>query len=266
MKSAAYTVLIPARLASTRLPNKPLLDIGGLPMVVRVAKRLDGLAIATPGLRVVVACDHTDIQKACEAHGVQAILTQVDHACGSDRLAEACTLLKLDDDEIVVNVQGDEPLIEPGLVQAVADLLHQQPGASLATAAHLIHNATDFHNPNVVKVVLDARSFALYFSRAPIPCARDLQDQERWSSGTGSYDITKGAPLRHIGLYAYRASFLRKFPELMQAPHEKTEALEQLRAMWHGYAIAVHVTEQMPGPGVDTASDLERVRRLVAQQ
>ncbi|MEK9951195.1 MAG: 3-deoxy-manno-octulosonate cytidylyltransferase [Curvibacter sp.] len=249
-----YTVLIPARLASSRLPNKPLADIAGLPMVVRVARRVaSGLPAGT---RVVVAADHASILQACAQHGVEALLTRADHPSGSDRLAEACELLRLPDDTLVVNVQGDEPLIDPALVSAVARLLQQRPEASMSTAAHPLHEAADFTNPNVVKVVLDARDLALYFSRAPIAWWRDGYAQ-------GVQALATPAPLRHIGIYGYRVGFLRQFPKLPQAPIEVTEALEQLRAMWHGHRIAVHVTPQAPGPGVDTPEDLERVRRLL---
>jgi 3-deoxy-manno-octulosonate cytidylyltransferase (CMP-KDO synthetase) len=251
----SLTVLIPARLASTRLPNKPLADIAGLPMIVRVAQRVSsGLDRAT---RVVVAGDSPEILQACAQHGVEAVLTRVDHPSGSDRLAEACDLLRLPDDALVVNVQGDEPLIDPALVSAVAELLRQRPEASMSTAAHPIHEVADFLNPNVVKVVLDARDLALYFSRAPIAWWRDGFAQ-------GVKTLPDPAPLRHIGIYGYRAGFLRLFPKLAQAPIEVTEALEQLRAMWHGHRIAVHVTPQAPGAGVDTPEDLARVRRMFA--
>jgi len=251
----SLTVLIPARLASTRLPNKPLADIAGLPMIVRVAQRVSsGLDRAT---RVVVAGDSLEILQACAQHGVEAVLTRVDHPSGSDRLAEACDLLRLPDDALVVNVQGDEPLIDPTLVSAVAELLRQRPEASMSTAAHPIHEVADFVNPNVVKVVLDARDLALYFSRAPIAWWRDGFAQ-------GVKTLPEPAPLRHIGIYGYRAGFLRLFPKLAQAPIEVTEALEQLRAMWHGHRIAVHVTPQAPGAGVDTPEDLARVRRVFA--
>jgi 3-deoxy-manno-octulosonate cytidylyltransferase (CMP-KDO synthetase) len=248
-----YTVLIPARLASTRLPNKPLADIDGAPMVVRVAQRVRSGVPANA--RIVVAADHPSIIQACQNHGIEAILTREDHASGSDRLAEACDLLALREDEIVVNVQGDEPLIDPALVQAVADVLQAQPLASMGTAAHAINSVADFTNPNVVKVVLDAAGLALYFSRAPIAWWRDGFAQ-------GVQTLPQPAPLRHIGIYAYRVGFLRLFPQLPQAPIEVTEALEQLRAMWHGYRIAVHVSAHAPGPGVDTPEDLERVRAV----
>lgn len=256
---AAFTVLIPARLASTRLPGKPLADIAGLPMVVRVARR----AAQSAATRCVVAADDERIMQACHAHGVQAVLTRSDHASGSDRLAEACELLGLAQDDIVVNVQGDEPLIEPMLIDAVAALLTQRPEAAMGTAAHPIASAQDLANPNVVKVVTDAQGLASYFSRAPIPFARDYVTGSAWWQ-TG--DAPAGfAPLRHIGIYSYRAGFLRGFPQLAPAPTEQLEQLEQLRALWHGHRIAVHVTREAPGAGVDTPEDLERVRALLDQ-
>ena len=247
----AFTVLIPARLASTRLPDKPLADLGGVPMVVRVAQR----ALMSGATRSVVAADRPAIITACEKHGIEAVLTRAGHPSGSDRLAEACELLGLPDDAVVVNVQGDEPLIEPSLIDAVAQLLLTRTDASMSTAAHPIHSVADFTNPNVVKVVLDARQLALYFSRAPIPWWRDGFAQ-------GVHTLPQPAALRHIGIYGYRAGFLRQFPALPQAPVEEGEALEQLRALWHGHRIAVHVTDQVPGPGVDTPEDLARVRLL----
>jgi 3-deoxy-manno-octulosonate cytidylyltransferase (CMP-KDO synthetase) len=251
----AFTVLIPARLASTRLPNKPLADIAGVPMVVRVAQRV-AQGLQQPA-RIVVAADDSSIVQACKDFGVEAVLTRVDHASGSDRLAEACDLLALGDEDIVVNVQGDEPLIDPALVQAVAQLLVSQPTASMGTAAHAIDSIDDFKNPNVVKVVLNAAGLALYFSRAPIAWWRD-------GYAEGIHTLAQPAPLRHIGIYSYRAGFLRRFPTLAQAPMEITEALEQLRALWHGYQIAVHTSATAPGAGVDTPEDLARVRRIFA--
>ncbi|BFO55960.1 MULTISPECIES: 3-deoxy-manno-octulosonate cytidylyltransferase [Comamonadaceae] len=256
--SAGFTVLIPARLASTRLPDKPLADIGGVPMVVRVAQQ----AARSAAARVVVAADHPRILEACAAHGVQAVATRADHPSGSDRLAEACMLLGLADDDVVVNVQGDEPLIAPALIDAVASLLPARPEADMGTAAHAIHALEDFANPNVVKVVLDARGLAHYFSRAPIPHARGHADTAWWQGGLAG--VPAGfAPLRHIGIYSYRAAFVRAFSALPPAPTEALEALEQLRALWHGHRIAVHVADTAPGPGVDTPEDLERVRSLL---
>ncbi len=249
----SFSVLIPARLASTRLPDKPLLAIGGLPMVVRVALR----AAEAGALRVVVAADDERIVQACQAHAVTAVLTRSDHASGSDRLAEACELLGLDGDDKVVNVQGDEPLIEPALIRRCAALLDERPDCVMSTAAHTIDQRADYLDPNVVKVVLDAAGRALYFSRAPLPWWRDAPAGDAGALPTP-------APLRHIGLYGYRAGFLRRFPTLPPAPMERTEALEQLRVLWHGERIAVHVAEHAPGTGVDTAQDLARVRALFA--
>ena len=259
-----FTVLIPARMGSSRLPDKPLADIAGQPMVVHVALR----AAQSAASRVVVAADDARIVQACTAHGVQAILTRTDHASGSDRLAEACAQLGLDGDDIVVNVQGDEPLMDPHLINAVAALLSAQRDASMGTAAHAIASLADYTNPNVVKVVLDARGLAHYFSRAPIPFARDHAGIAWWQGAAqaatpGTPALAGFAPLRHIGIYSYRAGFLRQFPLLAPAPTEAVEALEQLRALWHGYRIAVHFASTAPGPGVDTPEDLERVRSLL---
>jgi 3-deoxy-manno-octulosonate cytidylyltransferase (CMP-KDO synthetase) len=248
----SFTVIIPARLASTRLPNKPLADIGGKPMVVRVAER----AAQSGARRIVVATDHADIALACESHGVAARMTRADHPSGTDRIAEVAAALALPDNEVIVNVQGDEPLIDPALIAATARLIDD--GVPVATAAHAIVDIADAFNPNVVKVVLDRSGRALYFSRATIPWHRDGFAQSRENLPAGY------APLRHIGLYAYSRAFLRTYPTLAQSPLEQLEALEQLRVLWHGYPIAVHVSGSMPAPGVDTPEDLARVRRLFA--
>ena len=251
----SFTVLIPARLASTRLPDKPLADIAGRPMVVHVAERA-----ARSGARlVVVAADDPRTVAACERHGVQALLTRSDHATGSDRLAEACERLGLAGEDLVVNVQGDEPLIEPALIDACACLLAERPECAMATAAHPIESLAEFANPNVVKVVCDARGRALTFSRAPLPWWRD-----GYAGGLdAAAQLSDPPPLRHIGLYAYRAGFLRRYPSLPPSPLERIESLEQLRVLWHGERIAVHVSALRPGPGVDTPEDLERVRALI---
>jgi 3-deoxy-manno-octulosonate cytidylyltransferase (CMP-KDO synthetase) len=251
----SFSVLIPARLASSRLPGKPLADIGGLPMVVRVAR----VAAASRAARVVVAADAPEIVEACRRHGVEALLTRSDHASGSDRLAEACDLLGLDGDDRVVNLQGDEPLIAPALIDSCAGLLDERPDCVMATVAHEIEDPGEFVNPNVVKVVVDAQGRALYFSRAPIPWWRDAPA----GAGRGA-TLALPRPLRHVGLYAYRAGFLRGFPRLSPAPLEQIEALEQLRVLWHGERIAVLVAAGRPGPGVDTPEDLARVRALFA--
>ena len=247
-----FTVLIPARYASTRLPGKPLADIAGKPMVVRVAER----ALQSGAARVVVATDDERVRAAVVAHGIDACLTRGDHATGTDRLAEAASALQLADDEIVVNVQGDEPLLEPALMRSMASLLQAHADAAIATACHPIADVAEAFNPNVVKVALDAAGYALYFSRATIPWARD-------AFALSKATLPAGFPLyRHYGLYAYRTSFLRAFPTLAPAPIERFEALEQLRALWHGYRIVVAVTQGTPAPGVDTPDDLARVRHL----
>lgn len=245
-------VVIPARYASTRLPGKPLADIAGRPMIVRVAKaarraRVDGVWIAT---------DDDRIAAAVRQYGFDAVMTRANHASGTDRIAEVADQLQWDDADIVVNVQGDEPLLDPALVEAVAAALRDDPEAAMATASHPLTAAGDFFNPNVVKVVCDARRRALYFSRAPIPWDRD-----RFAAGPGELAADLPAQ-RHIGLYAYRVSFLRRFGQLAASPLERCESLEQLRALWHGYAIQVVSVDHPPAPGVDTAEDLERVRRL----
>jgi 3-deoxy-manno-octulosonate cytidylyltransferase (CMP-KDO synthetase) len=249
-----FTVLIPARYASTRLPGKPLADIAGKPMVVRVAERAKQSAAA----RVVVATDNAMVREACDRHGIQVCMTREDHPTGTDRLAEAAELLGLGDEEIVVNVQGDEPLLDPALMNRMAALLDERRDAAIATACHPITDAGEAFAPNVVKVVLDAKGYAMYFSRATIPWARDAFAATRNA-------LPEGMPIyRHYGLYAYRASFLRAYPHLAPAPVERLEALEQLRALWHGFRIAVDVTHGTPAPGIDTPEDLKRVQALYA--
>ena len=247
MSETPFVVLIPARLGSSRLPDKPLADIAGLPMVVRVAQQ----SLKSAALRVVVAADDERILAACASHGIQAILTRRDHPSGSDRLAEAVALLNLSPDTIVVNVQGDEPLIDPQHIDQVAQVLDADKDVSMSTLAHPITSLQDWLSPHVVKVVLDARSHASYFSRVGIPCWRDAQ-----AGQLPPYTV-----YRHVGLYAYRASFLSLFPALSHAPTETAEALEQLRALWHGYRIAVHVSSHASAAGVDTPEDLLRVNQ-----
>jgi 3-deoxy-manno-octulosonate cytidylyltransferase (CMP-KDO synthetase) len=247
----AFTVVIPARLASTRLPNKPLADLGGKPMVVRVAERAQ-LSGAT---QIVVATDHPSIVEACRAHGVDVRMTRADHPSGTDRIAEVAQALGLADDAVVVNVQGDEPLIDPALIRAAAQAITD--GVPMSTCAHPLHDAQDAFNPNVVKVVLDKAGRALYFSRATIPWHRD-----GFAGRAPDAALPAGyVPLRHIGLYAYRNDFLQAYPKLAVSPLEQIEALEQLRVLWHGYPIAVHVTDAAPQAGVDTPEDLARVRK-----
>lgn len=246
----SFTILIPARLASTRLPNKPLADLGGKPMIVRVAERA---ALSRAG-QVIVCTDHADIFAACERHGVAVRMTRDDHPSGSDRIAEVAAALGLRDDAVVVNVQGDEPLIDPELVNATAALIDAE--TPMATAAHPIERMDDMRNPNVVKVVLDHADRAMYFSRAAIPWHRDS-----FAVAAGS-DAAQGKPLRHIGLYAYTNRFLQRYPTLPPSPLEGIEALEQLRVLWHRIPIAVHITHGAPAPGIDTPEDLERARQF----
>ena len=243
-----FVVIIPARLASTRLPNKPLADLGGKPMIVRVAER----AQASGAQRIIVATDHADIAAACAAHGIEACMTRADHPSGTDRIAEVARTLQLAPETVVVNLQGDEPLIDPALLAACAARIGA--GVPMATCAHPLSSAEDAFNPNVVKVVLDKAGRALYFSRATIPWHRDGFAQDRAALPPGY------VPLRHIGLYAYSNAFLQQYPQLEASPLEAIEALEQLRVLWHGVPIAVHVTAEAPHAGVDTPEDLARVR------
>jgi 3-deoxy-manno-octulosonate cytidylyltransferase (CMP-KDO synthetase) len=243
-----FVVIIPARLASTRLPNKPLADLGGKPMVVRVAER----AQQSGASRIIVATDHADIAAACAAHGVEACMTRPDHPSGTDRIAEVAHTLGLALDAVVVNLQGDEPLIDPALLAACAARISAD--VPMATCAHPLSDVQDAFNPNVVKVVLDKAGRALYFSRATIPWHRDGFAATREQLPAGY------VPLRHIGLYAYSNAFLQRYPQLEASPLESIEALEQLRVLWHGVPIAVHVTAEAPHAGVDTPADLERVR------
>lgn len=245
----SFTVVIPARMKSTRLPEKPLKLIAGKPMVVRVAET----ASRSEASRVVVATDHPAIEAVCREYGVEVVMTRESHPTGTDRLAEAVTKLGLSDDEIIVNVQGDEPLMPPEAVNAVANLLVERPQCAISTAAHPILDIENFRNPNVVKVVLDVEGNAITFSRAPIPYPRD-----EWRKDDGLLP-TAVKPLHHLGLYAYRVGFLRRFPTLRQAPIEKSESLEQLRALYYGEKIAVLILNQELPAGVDTEEDLERV-------
>jgi 3-deoxy-manno-octulosonate cytidylyltransferase (CMP-KDO synthetase) len=239
----SFQVIIPARYASSRFPGKPLADLGGKPMVVRVCER----AARSGAAAVHVATDDERIAAAVREHGHSVLMTRADHVSGTDRLAEAALRLGLDEGDIVVNVQGDEPLIPPELVAQVGKLLGLRPDASVSTACHPIQDEASLSNPNVVKVVLDANGYALYFSRSRIPFPRD--------PGASCY--------RHAGIYGYRAGFLAKFSSLAESPLEKAEALEQLRVLWHGYRIAVTVSEAGFPPGVDTPEDLDAMRKMV---
>lgn len=248
---SGFVVLIPARMSSSRLPRKALADIHGKPMVVRAAEQ----AAKSRAGRVVVATDHEEIFAACQAHNIEVVMTGEYHESGTTRLAEAAQLLGLSADTVVVNVQGDEPLIDPKLVDQTAAVLVEN-GAPMATAAHEIHDFDEFMNPNVVKVVLCRQGRALYFSRAPIAYPRD-------SMRAGERTLPQAAaPLRHIGIYAYRAGFLNEYAQMSASPLENIESLEQLRVLWHGHPIAVEIVAQAPAAGVDTQEDLERVRAV----
>lgn len=252
----SFIAVIPARAASTRLPDKPLLDIGGKPMVIRTAEQ----AARSGASRVVVATDDERVLDAARRHGCDALMTRSDHPTGTDRLAEVVQQLSLPPDTVVVNVQGDEPLIDPRHIDDVATLLLQAPDAAIATCATPITDAAVLFNPNAVKVVCSNDQRALYFSRAPIPWARDAL------SG-GAQTLADGLPaLHHIGLYAYRARFLSLFPTLQPGHLERFESLEQLRALENGYSIAVHVTANHPAAGVDTQEDLFRIREIFANR
>ena len=246
-----FKVIVPARYASTRLPAKPLLDLGGKPMVARTAER----AVLSGAEEVWVATDHLEVQAAAERHGLSVMLTRTDHPTGTDRLSEVVERRGWSDDTIVVNVQGDEPLIDPETISLMARKLAES-GADIATVGHPISNSADFFNPNIVKLVCKADGDALYFSRAPIPYARDHFARE-----AGKETLPAGIPAyRHIGLYAYRVSFLKAYARLTPSPLEGFEALEQLRALWHGFRISVVISHRLPMPGVDTPEDAAKMR------
>jgi len=250
-----FKVVVPARYASVRLPGKPLLDLGGKPMVVRVVEQ----AIQSGADEVIVATDYEKIAEEVYKFGYQAVMTREGHASGTDRIAEVVQIMGWDVQTIVVNVQGDEPLISPALIRDVAQDLAHHEQAAIATACHPVQDIAAVQASSVVKVVLDKDGYALYFSRAPIPYARDAYD-----AGDG---IPPGLPVyKHIGIYAYRASFLQQYKQLEPSPIERFEALEQLRALWHGYKISVMVAEDAPSVGVDTKADLEYVRAILLQQ
>lgn len=248
-KASEFLIVIPARLGSTRLPRKPLVDIGGKPMVIHVAER----AQQSRAQSVVVATDSLEIQAVCAEYRIECLLTSPEHPTGTDRIAEVAQLLQLSPDTLVVNVQGDEPLIPPELINQVAQSLADNPACAISTVAVPITHAADITNPNVVKVVLNRLGEALYFSRADIPFVRD------------PVATPNMLHLRHLGIYAYRVDFLEAYIRLEPAPPEQSEALEQLRALWNGYRIAVHTASEAPPAGVDTAEDLERVRRIFAR-
>jgi len=258
-----FKAVIPARYASTRLPAKPLLDLGGKPMVVRVLER----ALKSGAEEVCVATDHPEVEAVVRAHGYSVVMTRADHPTGTDRLAEVVALKGWSDDTLVVNVQGDEPLIAPDLIRHTAQQLADS-GAAIATVGHPIDRMDVFLNPNVVKLVRRADGDALYFSRAPIPWPRDAFARLREANGgavpgTGQMPAGVGA-IRHVGLYAYRASFLKAYSSLALAPLEGVESLEQLRALHHGFRISVAISDHEPAPGVDTPDDACEMQRRFA--
>ena len=242
----AFKVVIPARYASTRLQGKPLLDIAGKPMVVRVAEQ----AAKSGASEIVIATDFEKIMQVAAEHNIKAVMTRIDHQSGTDRIAEVAQQLGWADDEIVVNVQGDEPLIDPKLIQEVAAHLANSKDAVMATACHAIHDEASLLNPNIVKVVIDAHGNALYFSRAPIPYPRD----DTYKNNIQAH--------RHIGIYAYLVGFLKQYAQLAVTELEKIESLEQLRVLHHGYKIGLTITQNAPASGVDTQEDLDFVRSV----
>lgn len=245
-------VIIPARYASTRLPGKPLADVAGKPLIQRVHE----CAANSGAARIVIATDDERIRRAAEGFGARVVMTSAGHRSGTDRLAEVIEKLAIGPEEIVVNLQGDEPLMPAELLRAVAEKLSTHKDAQVATACHAIHDRESLVNPNVVKVVCDARGYALYFSRAAIPWPREIMAGKE----TGAI-----LAFRHIGLYAYRAGFVRRYASWPPCPPEEAEQLEQLRVLWHGERIVVHEARQMPEAGVDTPEDLERVRKWFAK-
>lgn len=252
----SFIAIVPARAASARLPGKMLLDLNGLPLVVRTAQQ----AAASKASRLIVATDDEKIAQTVQKYGFEIVMTSPEHPSGTDRLAEVAQRMNLDDEQIIVNVQGDEPLIDPDLINQVAQVLIQQPSASIATCACPIQSSETLFNPNAVKVVCDLQGRALYFSRAPIPWARDDFAKDKSLLPKDYF------ALHHIGLYAYRVKFLKQYPQLSPGRYEQLEALEQLRAIEYGYSIHVLVTPTAPFAGVDTQEDLERVRKFLATQ
>lgn len=245
----SFNVVIPARYASTRLPGKPLLTIAGKPMVIWVVEK----AIASGAEEIIVATDDQRIYEAVNHYGYEAVLTNLEHQSGTDRIAEVVERLQWMDEQIVVNVQGDEPLIAPQIIKDVALQLKSDMQCVMSTACYETHDKEEFLNPNAVKVVMDHEQRAIYFSRAPIPYPRDV-DLNAQDANINAY--------RHIGIYAYRAIFLKQYALLPLAPIEALECLEQLRVLYAGYKIKVKVTDSKPEPGVDTLADLQKVREI----
>lgn len=253
---ADIVLVIPSRYASTRLPGKPLRQLAGKPMIQHVYQRAQAAAEVVGFESIIIATDDVGIQDVCEAFGATVCMTSCGHETGSDRLAEVASLKGWDDETIIVNLQGDEPLTPIANLQQVAQNLADNPQASIATLATPIHDKREYLDPNVVKVVTDNNGMALYFSRAPIPFQRDDFDNQALDE----------VALRHIGLYAYRAGFLKRFASMRACPIEQFEKLEQLRAMWYGAKIHVDVAREMPGHGVDTEADLQAVEKILLKE
>jgi 3-deoxy-manno-octulosonate cytidylyltransferase (CMP-KDO synthetase) len=252
-----YTIIIPSRLNSTRLAKKALVDVGGKPLIIQVA-----LQAKKTNARIVVATDHENIAQACKNYAIEYCMTSENHQSGTDRLAEATQILGLQDNEIVVNWQGDEPFMPPSIVENIAKSLFDEPNLSMSTAAHLIKNADEVINPNVVKVVFDANGKALYFSRSPIPWHRDAWQDTTLHTAQNNASIALGKMWRHIGVYGFRAKFLKQYPLLPPSKIEQIEMLEQLRALHNGFAIKVIKTDIVPEAGIDTFDDLLRARKV----
>ncbi|MEJ2142459.1 MAG: 3-deoxy-manno-octulosonate cytidylyltransferase [Gammaproteobacteria bacterium] len=251
----SFSIVIPARYASTRLPGKPLLDIAGKPMIQHVYER----AMESGAKQVIIATDDIKIQQAAEQFNAEVCMTSDKHRSGTERLAEVIDTCNIDDDHIVINLQGDEPLLPPKCLQQVAQALEDNKDASVATLCTHMTSVDEIFDPHAVKVVLDHRQHALYFTRAPVPW-----DRERFNDEPQLTEEQLSVYRRHIGLYAYRAGFVKKYIELPQTDLEKIESLEQLRVMWHGFSIVVPLAEEVPGPGVDTVEDLENVRNILS--
>lgn len=279
MNVSNFTVIIPARYASTRLPAKPLADIAGKPMIAHVLEQ----AKASGAQRVIVATDHQDVYKTVEQYGGQACMTNENHQSGTERLAEVIDLMQIKNDEIIINVQGDEPLVPPAVIAQLANNMGKFP-VQMATLATPILHANELFNPNAVKVVRDKFNHALYFSRATIPWDRESfkhfsndpasEGAATSSSATRDDQINQFLAqqnedvkiLRHLGIYGYRAGFIKQYIELAPSPLEQIELLEQLRVLWHGEKIHVDIAIETPEAGVDTQEDLERVRAILSEK
>ena len=249
----SFTVIIPARYASSRLPRKPLADIAGKPMIQHVWEK----AQQAGANRVIIATDHEEIEQVAKAFGAEVCMTSTEHNSGTERLAEVIQKMVITDDEIIVNVQGDEPLIPPVIIQQVAQNLAENQ-VNMATLAVKLETKEELFNPNCVKVVTDQKGMALYFSRAAIPFARD-----HFADCNDAF-VASQPYLRHIGIYAYRAKFVNQYIRWQPTVLEKLESLEQLRALWYGEKIHVELAKEAPQVGVDTLEDLERVRQILS--